>query len=95
MRIHVRKIKISQDRQNGKKSKCWLDLKKSNFEFDLNIKLPYCYYNNLNNNTCWDLTNLPLSYDMQLAYACKTRTRLIVSETLIGEIGKLLHVVCW
>ena len=29
-----------------------LDLKKPNFEFDLNVELPYCPYTNLNNNTC-------------------------------------------
>ena len=52
MRIHARNVEISQDEQNSKKSKCWLFyLKKWNFEFDLNVKLPYCSYTNLNNNT--------------------------------------------
>ena len=41
--IHAREVEVSQDEQNGKKVKMLtLDLKNSNFKFDLNIKLPYC-----------------------------------------------------
>ena len=43
-----------------------LDFKKSNFEFDLNVKLSYCPQTNLNNNR--DLTSLSLACDMQVAY---------------------------
>ena len=39
MQIHARNVKISQDGQNVKMFT--LDLNKSNFEFDLDIKLPY------------------------------------------------------
>ena len=45
-----------------------LDLKKSNFQFDLNVELPYYFYTNLNNNTYWDLASLSLACDMEVTY---------------------------